>query len=86
MAKIVGMLKPFVLKQSFVVYEDGQKLDVKEATADEINDTIFALMEQYDINQIDFTGPKNYCRGISRRFEEAEMAKYSENKVKVNII
>lgn len=86
MAKIVGMLGPFNPTQTLIVYENGQKLAVVEANMDNLYDTVFSLIDTYEVDQIDLTGPKNFSRGISRRIEEAEMEKYSYNKVKINII
>lgn len=86
MAKIIGILGPFNPTQTFVVYENGQKLAVVDTDIDNLYDTIFSLIDTYDIEQIDLTGPKNFSRGISKRFEEKELTKYSKNKVKINVI
>jgi hypothetical protein len=84
--KIVGVLRPFDMKQNFYVYEDGNKLAVTAPTLDKINETIFSLAEEYDIKQVDLVGPKQYIRGLTKRFKEAEIAKYNKNTIEINII
>jgi hypothetical protein len=86
MKKIIGMIKPFDMKQNFYVYEDGNKLDSASPTIDEISETIFALMQEYDVSQLDLVGPKQYNKGLSKKIKEAEMIKYDKNTLEINIV
>lgn len=86
MKKVIGILRPFDRRQNFYVYEDGNRLEARQPTVDEITDTVFALCDKYDITQVDLTGPKQYNRGLKKKIEIAEMQKYSENKLTINII
>lgn len=87
MKKIVALLRPFQYEQTLFVYEDGNKIDMAEATVDELNDSFFGFLEKYpDIDHIDLTGPKQYSAGIKKKFQEKEISKYEVNKVNVNII
>jgi hypothetical protein len=86
MRKIVGLIKPFDLKQNLYVYEDGNKIESASPQLDNINNTIFALADKYNIVQVDLVGPKQYIRGLTKKLQEAEMAKYNENKININII
>jgi hypothetical protein len=84
--KIVGLIRPFDVKQNFYVYEDGNKLGDTTATIDTLNDTIFSLADKYNVTKVDLVGPKQYIRGLSKKFQEAEIAKYNENKIEINIV
>jgi hypothetical protein len=84
--KIVGIIRPFDLKQNFYVYEDGNKLATANPTIDEMNDIIFAFAQKYDVNQVDLVGPKQYNRGLSKKLQETEMTKFNENKLIINIV
>lgn len=86
MKKIVGVLRPFDLEQSFYVYENGNKIDMAHPTVDEINEVVFSFIEKYNISQIDLTGPKQYSKGISKKIKEIEMLKYNKNSIEVNLI
>ena len=86
MKKIVGVLRPFDLEQSFYVYENGNKIDMAHPTVDEINEVVFSFIEKYNISQVDLTGPKQYSKGISNKIKEAEMLKYNKNSLEINII
>jgi hypothetical protein len=86
MRKIIGMIRPFDMKQNFYVYEDGNKLDLASPTIDEINETVFALMQKYDVKQLDLVGPKQYNKGLSKKIKEAELIKYDKNTLEINIV
>lgn len=86
MKKIVGILRPFDLKQTFYVYENGNKIDMANPTIDEITNTIFSLCEQHEITQVDLTGPKQYSKGIQEKIQQAELTKYRTSKITINII
>lgn len=86
MKKIIGILRPFNLEQSFYVFEDGNKIDSAELTIDEINDFIFNLIDKYNIHQIDLSGPKQYSKGIAEKIKQAEVTKYNKNSITINLI
>lgn len=84
--KIIGVIRPFDAKQLLMVYEDGNKIDYAETNIDELNNTLFTLAEKYEVTQFDMTGPKKYLKGLENRIKEAEIAKYTTNKLIINII
>lgn len=86
MRKIVGMIRPFDMRQNFYVYEDGNKLACEQPRMGELNDAIFNLMEEYNITQLDLIGPKQYNEGLSKKIKEAEITKFNTNKLEINII
>ena len=86
MKKIVAVLRPFDRKQNVYVFENGNKIANIQVTLDEFNNSIFSLNQQYEVNQVDLSGPKQFSRGIKRKLEEAEIEKYSEHKLIINVI
>lgn len=86
MKKIVAMIQPFSMKQNFYVYEDGNKLTSATPTINEINETVFSFMQEYEVTQLDLVGPKQFNRGLSKKIKEAEMTKFNENKLEINIV
>ena len=86
MKKIIAVLRPFDRLQNVYVFEDGNKIASAETTLDDFNDLIFEFQQDAEVNQVDLSGPKQFCRGIKRRLEEAEIQKYSQNKLIINII
>jgi hypothetical protein len=82
--KIVGIIRPFEVKQHFYVYENGNKIDaVDAATVDEIVNTVFTLKDKYNINQLELVGAKTYSTGISKQIKEAELTKYNNNTLEI---
>lgn len=86
MEKIVGILRPFDYKHPFYVYKDGNKVDIANPVAHEINSTIFALADKHGIDYIELTGPKQYVAGIVRKCKEEEMTKYNKNTLNIRMI
>lgn len=85
MKKIVASLQPFELKQTLYVYEDGNKIDVVETTMEDLDNSIFALVEKYQIKEVDFFGPKQYSKGIKNQIEKKGIEKYSSNNFEIVI-
>ena len=86
MKKMIAVLRPFDRKQNVYVFEDGNLITNQQATLDAFNSLIFQFQQDYEVNQLDLTGPKQFSRGIKRKLEEAEIAKYNEYKIVINII
>lgn len=84
--KIIGILRPFDLDQNLFVYEDSNKIDAVKTTIENLNESLFALVEKYNIKQIDLTGPHQFLRGIKKDFKEKEFEKYSIDNIEINLI
>lgn len=86
MKKIVGLIKPFDLKQNFYVYEDGNKIDTALPKIDEIGNTVLSLADKYNITQVDLVGSKQFNKGLRKKLQEEEMTKFNSNKLTINIL
>ena len=86
MKKIIGVLKPFDIYQTFYVYEDGNKLEVTTTRIKDISDTIFQLSAKYDVMQIDLAGATYYAQGIAKQIQEKEMQKYNQSRLVIRCI
>lgn len=86
MRKIIGIIHPFDIYQTFYVYENGNKLEIVQARMKDVPSTVLQLSQTYNIDQIDLSGAKHYIKGIIRQIKEQEFLKYSENKLKIRCI
>lgn len=86
MKKIIGMVRPFEMQQSLVVYEDGNKIDICQTTLDDLNTNLFMLMDKHNVYRLDFVGPKKFLNGLSEQIKTAAATKYTENTIEINII
>lgn len=86
MKKIIGIIHPFDRKQTFYVYEDGNKLEIVQTTIEEIPDTVFELSHTYDVYQVDLSGAQRFTKGIIKQIQEKEITKYNENKLTIKCI
>ena len=87
MKKIIGIIKPFELNQSLMVYEDGNKIDVCETTLNDLDKNLFPLMDKHQVYRLDLVGPKKYLKGFSEQVIAKGKAKYNNAKeIEINII
>ena len=86
MKKIVGIIRPFDMYQTFYVYQNGNKLDYLKIRVSDIPDTVLALSSQYQTYQVDLSGSKHYIEGIAKQIKQKEAEKYSENNLIINCI
>ena len=86
MKKIIGIIHPFDIYQTFYVYEDGNKLEVVQTTIENIPDTVFRLSQAYDTYQVDLSGAERFNRGIIKQIKEKESTKYNNNKLIIKSI
>ena len=86
MRKIIGIIHPFDIYQTFYVYENGNKLQIVKTRVKDIVDTILQLSQTYNVQQVDLSGAKHYIKGLIKQTQEAEMLKYNQNKLKIRCI
>lgn len=86
MKKIIGIIHPFDIYQTFYVYEDGNKLEIIQTKMNDIPDTIFQLSHTYDVYQVDLSGAERFIKGIIKKIQEKEFTKYNENKLNIRCI
>ena len=70
MKKIIGIIHPFDIYQTFYVYEDGN----------------IELSRTYDVYQVDLSGAEHFAKGIIKQIQEKEITKYNENKLTIKCI
>lgn len=85
MKKIIAIVTPFQLKQDVYVYEDGNKVDIRYPKLEDLEETIFTLSEQYDIEKVSLIGSKQFNRGLSKKIKEKELSKYNKNKLDISL-
>ncbi len=86
MKKIIGIIHPFDMYQTFYVYEDGNELELIQIRMNDIPDTILELSKVYDVYQIDLSGSNHYTQNIIKQIKEKEAIKYNENKLIITSI
>lgn len=86
MKKIIGIIHPFDMYQTFHIFQDGEELEVIQTRINEIPDTIFDLSHTYNIYQIDLSGSQHFVKKIIEQIKEKELIKYNENKLIIKCI
>ena len=86
MKKIIGIIHPFDIYQTFYVYEDGNKLEIIQTKINDIPDIILQLSHTYDVYQVDLSGAERFIKGIIKKIQEKEFTKYNENKLNIRCI
>ncbi len=86
MKKIIGIIHPFDIYQTFYVYQDGNKLEIVQTKVKDIPDTIFELSQTYDVYQVDLSGAEHFTKGLIKQIQEKEITKYNQNKLMIRCI
>ena len=88
MKKIIGLLRPFQMEQTLVVYEDGNKIDIIKSTVEDFHSSLFELMDKHQSYRLDLVGPKKYSKGIANQIQEASegQTKFNLKELEINII
>ena len=84
MKRIAGIIQPGSLKQTFYVYEDGNKIDAINVSIEELPSTILILAEKYTVSNVFLFGIKQWTEHIKLNIQKQEIIKY--NKTKLNIV
>lgn len=85
MKKIIGIIHPFDMLQTFYVYEDGNKLETIQTQIKDIPNTILNLVNTYDIDQVDLSGAEHFNKGIIDQIEQ-NVVKYTKHKLTIKCI
>ena len=86
MKKIVSVIKPFTYNQNVFVYEDGNKIETTITNLDNLSNTLFELIDKYNTNEINLIGNLKFSKGKKEKIENAEMTKYNDNKINIELI
>lgn len=86
MRKIIGVLRPFDLQQTFYIYQDGNKISSFQTTIENLDEDILNYAKQYNIDQVDFSGAAHYVSGLIQKIQKKEIEKYQYNKLIFNCI
>ena len=86
MNKIVGIIHPFDICQTFYVYQGGDKIQTLQIRMKDVPDEVLNLSHIYNINQIDLSGSKQFIDGLIRQVHEKENLRYNKNNLVINCI
>lgn len=85
--KIMGILQPFTMQQSFYVYDNGNKIEICEVKdSNDIGNVVITLAEKYSINDVQLVGPLSYVEGIKNMIQKNEISKYNEYKLNITFL
>lgn len=83
MKKLVVSVKPFTFTQTVLVVEDNEVVDTKTVPMNTFEESVLAIANELEINELNLVGVKVYTRGIQKKIEKAELKKYNENKLNI---
>lgn len=88
MKKIIYRVKPFLMEQTLMVYEDGNKIDVMKAPMEDLHSSLFQLMDKHQVFRLDLVGPKKYSTGLANQIQKAKEVetKFNLKELEINII
>lgn len=86
MTKIVSMIHPFDVVQTFYVYRDGDEIESLNYNLPDFNKMLLALTNKYNAHTVDMIGPEKYTKGIVNGYIREEISKYNKQVTEFNFI
>ena len=85
---LASYIRPFDGRQVIFVLDENTKDTVEKVTSslEDYADTIMELLGTYSINKLNLHGSARYCQKIKSDIQTKELAKYSKNKLTINLI
>lgn len=85
MKKIIGVFNPFIVKQDFYLYEDGNKLDNVSYPIQGLTTKILEYAKENEVSEINLSGPNFYTKKFAKELQEKNITNYS-NAFKISMI
>lgn len=86
MKKIIGIIHPFDVYQTFCIYEDEKLFETIYVDINDIPDTILQLSNKYKAYQVDLSGAEQFIQKIITQIQEKEATQYNKNKLTIKCI
>ena len=83
MKKLVVNVKLFTFTQTVLVVENNEIIDTKTIPMNAFEESILALANELEINELNLVGTKVYTKGIQKEIQKIELKKYNENKLNI---
>ena len=81
MDHVVVCIHPFVMRQEVSVYSKGECIEHTECNLDELDTVCIHLCRKYNINQLDYSGNKNYGKKLE---EKINLYNYNYDNFTIN--
>jgi hypothetical protein len=86
MTKIVGLIKPLEEAQQLYVFIDDEQVDYVVTNIDKLTDTIYKLVELYNVEQLDLVGSNTFNKHIGDTIKTFELKDYNKSDLIINYI
>ena len=81
MNKLIIRGEPVGPFQYVYANEDGKKVESIGIQIENLEDVVFALLKNYNINHIDLSGSRLYMEGIERMLKNAQINDYEKTEL-----
>lgn len=84
--KIIVWTSPTSLFQKIFVMKEGTMIDKMGVQINDLEETLFSLVDKYEIYQIDFSGTQSFAKGIGDKLNNNQITKYNCTKISINYV
>ena len=78
--------RPFIFNQNILIFEDGKEVKNEIVSINTLEERVIYLTHLNNIIEVNIAGPKIYTKGIQKKIQKAELEKYGENTLKINLV
>lgn len=86
MKRICLIIQPFDLFQRIVIYNDDKLVGETHVAMNNLPNRLCDIAKDYNITEIEVSGPVNYAKHIEQKIKEKEIEKYENNILIFNYI
>ena len=86
MKKIVTMLQPFLINQTVIVYEDGNKISSASIKTTDFANEVCKMAKTFAVQEVNLGGAKQYAHGIGKQIQEMAATQYNLEDLKIMYI
>jgi len=81
---ITAFIHAFILEQEVKVYQNGECIKTVKCTLDDLEETIYSLVNLYNIKQINLAGNQLYSLRVKEKMMDSKYNKFKD-KLEINI-
>ena len=84
--KIIVWTSPVAPFQKIYVMKEGVLVDQAGIMPNDIVDVIFAIVDKYQIDNIDFSGARSFAESFVNELKKEQIVRYGHESLNINFI
>lgn len=84
--RVIAWVSPVAPYQKLYVFQDGVLIDQAGVKIEDLEDTIYAFLKKYNINQLHFSGTHSFAEKLGDKIKMVGMQEYGLNDLVIKYV